>query len=86
MIQDPLLCIIFADERDGIAVEGWFAPPSSATRQRNASFVVVRRRVVRERTLAAALKQAYADALPSGTHPVACLFVEPPRGTAPRAA
>ncbi len=71
----------FHGERDGIVVEGWFAPPSAAIRQRNASFVVVRRRVVRERTLAAALKQAYVDALPSGTHPVACLFVEPPRGT-----
>jgi len=71
----------FAQERDGIHVEGWFASPSAATRQRNASFVVVRRRVVRERTLAAALKQAYADALPSGSHPVACLFVEPPHGT-----
>jgi DNA mismatch repair protein MutL len=71
----------FAGERDGISVAGWFAPPSSASRQRNASFVVVRRRVVRERTLAAALKQAYGDALPSAAQPVACLFVEPPRGT-----
>jgi DNA mismatch repair protein MutL len=71
----------FARERDGVHVEGWFGSPSSAARQRNAGFVVVRRRVVRERTLAAALKQAYGDALPSGAQPVACLFVEPPRGT-----
>ncbi|KIG15099.1 DNA mismatch repair protein MutL [Enhygromyxa salina] len=71
----------FSSERQGVTVQGWFAPPSAATRQRSASFVVVRRRVVRERTLGAALKQAYADALPRGTHPVACLFVEPPRGT-----
>ncbi|HLT37272.1 MAG TPA: DNA mismatch repair endonuclease MutL [Enhygromyxa sp.] len=71
----------FSGERDGIFVAGWFATPSSATRQRNGGFVVVRRRVVRERTLAAALKQAYGDALPGAAHPVACLFVEPPRGT-----
>ena len=71
----------FASERDGVSVAGWFAPPSAATRQRSGSFVVVRRRVVRERTLAAALKQAYGDLLPSAAHPIACLFVEPPRGT-----
>jgi DNA mismatch repair protein MutL len=71
----------FELEREGLRVEGWFGPPGSATRQRSASFVVVRRRVVRERTLSAVLKQAYGEALPRGTHPVACLFVEPPRGT-----
>lgn len=68
-------------ERRGVAVEAWFAPPAAASRQRNASFVVVRGRVVRERTLAGVLRQAYGDQLPAGTHPVACLFVEPPRGT-----
>jgi DNA mismatch repair protein MutL len=36
---------------------------------------------VRERTLAATLKQAYLDRLPPGSHPVACVFVEPPVGT-----
>ncbi|MCA9701761.1 MAG: ATP-binding protein, partial [Myxococcales bacterium] len=71
----------FRGEAQGVQVEGWFAPPSSATRQRSASFVVVRRRVVSERTLAAVLKQAYGEALPRGTHPVACLFVDPPRGS-----
>lgn len=71
----------FASERVGVVVEGWFAPPGSATAQRSAGFVVVRRRVVHERTLAAMLKQAYGDALPRAAQPVACLFVDPPRGT-----
>jgi DNA mismatch repair protein MutL len=71
----------FASERAGVSVEGWFAPPGSATAARSAGFVVVRRRVVHERTLAALLKQAYGDALPRASQPVACLFVEPPRGT-----
>jgi DNA mismatch repair protein MutL len=71
----------FAAERAGVSVEGWFAPPGSATAQRSAGFVVVRRRVVHERTLAALLKQAYGDALPRAAQPVACLFVETPRGT-----
>jgi DNA mismatch repair protein MutL len=71
----------FASERAGVSVEGWFASPGSATASRSAAFVVVRRRVVHERTLAAVLKQAYGDALSRGAQPVACLFVEPPRGT-----
>lgn len=71
----------FAGERAGVSVEGWFAPPGSATAARSAGFVVVRRRVVHERTLAAVLKQAYGDALPRAGQPVACLFVDPPRGT-----
>jgi DNA mismatch repair protein MutL len=71
----------FAGERAGVSVEGWFAPPGSATAARSAGFVVVRRRVVHERTLAAVLKHAYGDALPRAGQPVACLFVEPPRGT-----
>jgi DNA mismatch repair protein MutL len=71
----------FASERAGVSVEGWFASPGSATASHRAAFVVVRRRVVHERTLAAVLKQAYGDALPRAGQPVACLFVEPPRGT-----
>jgi DNA mismatch repair protein MutL len=71
----------FELERGGTNVMGWFAPPSAATKERSASFVVVRRRVVSERTLAAVLKQVYGDRLASGKHPVACLFVDPPTGT-----
>jgi DNA mismatch repair protein MutL len=69
----------FEGERAGIHVSAWFAPPSDASRQRSGGFVVVRRRVVQERTLQAVLKQAYGDALQG--NPIACLFVEPPRGT-----
>ncbi|EDM78261.1 DNA mismatch repair protein [Plesiocystis pacifica SIR-1] len=70
-----------AGERRGVEVEAWLAPPEGASRQRNASFVVVRRRVVRERTLAKMLRELYAERLPAQRHPVACLFVEPPPGT-----
>ncbi len=71
----------FASEREGIEVRGWFAPPEQAQRQRSGSFVVVRRRVIRDRTLAQVLRQAYGDRLDSSSHPLACLIVEPPRGT-----
>ncbi len=71
----------FSGERDGVSVHGWFAPPEQAQRQRSAGFVVVRRRVVRERTLGQLVRQAYGDTLASDAQPLAVLIVEPPRGT-----
>lgn len=71
----------FAGERAGVRVQGFFAPPEQAQRQRVAGFVVVRRRVVRERTLGQLLRQAYGDTLAADLHPAAVLFVEPPPGS-----
>jgi DNA mismatch repair protein MutL len=71
----------FAGERAGVQVQGFFAPPEQAQRQRVAGFVVVRRRVVRDRTLGQLLRQAYGDALAADLHPAAVLFVEPPPGS-----
>jgi DNA mismatch repair protein MutL len=71
----------FAGERAGVHVQGFFAPPEQAQRQRAAGFVVVRRRVVRERTLGQLLRHAYGDALASDLHPAAVLIVEPPPGS-----
>ncbi len=71
----------FAGERAGVQVQGYFAPPEQAQRQRVAGFVVVRRRVVRDRTLGQLLRQAYGDALAADLHPAAVLFVEPPPGS-----
>ncbi len=65
---------------EGVRVEAWMCPPHAAVRHRNGIFVVVRRRVVRDRTLQQILVAAYGDTLAPGTHPVACLVVEPPRG------
>jgi DNA mismatch repair protein MutL len=71
----------FAGEREGTSVHGWFAPPEQAQRQRSGAFVVVRRRVVRERTLGQLLRWAYGDALAGDAQPLAVLIVEPPPGT-----
>jgi len=68
-------------ERDGVRVQAFLGPPSSATRQRKGTFITVRRRVVAERSISQILHAAYADALPSGLHPVAGISVEPPRGS-----
>ena len=65
---------------EGVDVEAFLAPPHAAVKGRGQSFVVVRRRVVRERALASAITAAYGDALPAGHGPVACLRVDPPAG------
>jgi DNA mismatch repair protein MutL len=71
----------FTAEREGTRVQGWFAPPEQGQRQRGGGFVVVRRRVVRDRTLGQLLRSAYGDALAGDAHPPAVLIVEPPHGT-----
>lgn len=65
---------------EGVDVEAFLAPPSAAVKGRGQSFIVVRRRVVRERSLTSAITAAYGDALPSGHGPVACVRVDPPAG------
>ncbi len=65
---------------DGVEVEAFLSPPGASVKGRGQSFVVVRRRVVRERSLSGAIAAAYGDLLPSGHSPVACLRVDPPPG------
>ncbi|MBV1862608.1 MAG: DNA mismatch repair endonuclease MutL [Nannocystaceae bacterium] len=65
---------------EGVEVEAFLSPPSASVKGRGQSFVVVRRRVVRERSLSGAIALAYGDLLPAGHSPVACLRVEPPSG------
>ncbi len=65
---------------EGVEVEAFLAPPDAAVKGRGQVFVVVRRRVVRERSLSAAIAQAYGESLPSGRGPIACLRVDPPPG------
>lgn len=65
---------------EGVEVEAFLSPPSAAVKGRGQSFVVVRRRVVRERALSGAITAAYGALLPTGHGAVACLRVDPPEG------
>ncbi len=65
---------------EGVEVEAFLSPPGASVKGRGQTFVVVRRRVVRERSLSAAIAAAYGDLLPPGHGPVACLRVDPPAG------
>ena len=68
-------------EDEGVRVRAWLSSPEAAARGRSAAFIVVRRRVVRERSISQIINQAYGDALPAGKSPIACVMVEPPRTT-----
>ena len=68
-------------EVDGVRVRVWLGPPASASRNRKGPFIVVRRRVVKDRSLAQIVGQAYGDRIASGRQPVAALLVDPPPGT-----
>jgi DNA mismatch repair protein MutL len=65
---------------DDVRVEAWLGGPDAAIRSKHGLFVVVRRRVVRERSLARIVRAAYGETLSPDRHPLACLRVEPPTG------
>ncbi|WP_434415469.1 DNA mismatch repair endonuclease MutL [Nannocystis pusilla] len=67
----------FHGEDDGIRVEAYLPHPTAAARGRGSPYLITRQRVVRERSLAQILTQAYGL---GGEAPSACLFVEPPAG------
>lgn len=70
-----------AGVEDGISIQAWLAEPSAAAAGRGGLFIVTRRRVVKERSLAQILGQAMGEALAGGSSPVGCLIVEPPPAT-----
>jgi DNA mismatch repair protein MutL len=65
---------------DRVRVTGWLGEPEAAIRSTAAIYLVVRRRVVRERSLTQILGQVFGAWLDQGRHPVACLVVDPPEG------
>ncbi|MBZ5716042.1 DNA mismatch repair endonuclease MutL [Nannocystis pusilla] len=67
----------FRGEDDGVRVEAFLPHPTAAARGRGSPYLITRQRVVRERSLAQILTQAYGL---GGEAPSACLFVEPPAG------
>ncbi len=67
----------FAGEEDGTGVQVWLPTPEAAGRGRGGPYLVVRRRVVKERSLAQIVAQAYGLA----GEATACVIVEPPRAS-----
>ncbi len=74
-VAGPLFA--FAGEEDDTRVQVWLPTPEAAGRGRGGPYLVVRKRVVRERSLAQIVAQAYGLAGEAS----ACVIVDPPRAS-----
>jgi DNA mismatch repair protein MutL len=69
------------DEGRGLRLQGWIAEPSYNRASTDQQFLFVNGRAVRDRSVAHAVRQAFADVLFHGRHPAYVLFVSlDPRG------
>lgn len=66
------------DERSEKSLHGFISHPTHHTSSNRQQFLFVNGRAVRDRTLQAAIKQAYTDQIPTGRHPLAVLFLTLP--------
>ncbi len=62
----------------GMAIHGFLSPPTLHAGTATKQFLFVNGRPVKDRSLQAALKNAYGDKLPAGRHPLAVLFISLP--------
>ncbi|MCK7593764.1 DNA mismatch repair endonuclease MutL [Pseudomarimonas salicorniae] len=69
-------CLAVAHEGAGLRLHGWLGLPTASRSQADQQFFFVNGRPVRDRVVAHAVKQAYADVLFHGRHPAYVLFLE----------
>lgn len=67
--------IYFSEEREGLELRGWIGLPTISRSQADQQFFFVNSRVIRDKVITHAVRQAYADVLYHGRHPVYCLFL-----------
>jgi DNA mismatch repair protein MutL len=60
----------------GLSLRGWVALPTFSRSQPDLQFFYVNRRMVRDKLVTHAVRQAYADVLYQGRHPAFVLFLE----------
>jgi len=65
-------------ESQDIKLSGWVGLPTFNRSQTDMQYVFVNGRIVRDRLLSYAVKQAYADVIYHGRHPAYLLFIEMP--------
>jgi DNA mismatch repair protein MutL len=69
-------CIALDHAAAGIRLHGWIGLPTTARSNADQQYFFVNGRSVRDRTVAHAVRQAYADVLYHGRHPAFVLFLE----------
>jgi DNA mismatch repair protein MutL len=67
-----------AGDHGTVQWQGFISPPTLHTNTQRGQWLFVNGRPVRDRALAATLRQAYTDQLPAGRHPYAVLFLTVP--------
>src|SRR6185295_10464283 len=65
-------------ESGGLSIEGYVSNPQEQRSSRDAQYLFVNRRFVRDQLITRALTEAYRSMMPSGTYPAAVLFIEAP--------
>jgi DNA mismatch repair protein MutL len=63
---------------DGLKVLGFVSNPQEQRSSRDAQYLFISCRFVRDQLIGRALSEAYRSMMPSGTHPAAVLFIEAP--------
>jgi len=65
-------------EVDGLKILGYASNPQEQRSSRDAQYLFVNHRFVRDQLIGRALSEAYRAMMPSGTHPAVVLFIEVP--------
>ncbi|HXF38885.1 MAG TPA: DNA mismatch repair endonuclease MutL [Blastocatellia bacterium] len=65
-------------EANGLCLTGLVSNPQEQRSSRDAQYLFVNRRFVRDQLIGRALSEAYRSMMPSGTYPAAVLFIEAP--------
>ncbi|PRH81791.1 DNA mismatch repair endonuclease MutL [Arenimonas caeni] len=69
-------CLEVSHAAAGLGLRGWVGLPTAARSSADQQYFYVNGRAVRDRTVAHAVRQAYADVLFHGRHPAFVLFLE----------
>jgi DNA mismatch repair protein MutL len=73
-------CVAIDEHRDGLRLHGWVGLPTLSRSQTDQQYFFVNGRVVRDKLVAHAVRQAYHDVLFHGRHPLFVLYLELPAG------
>jgi DNA mismatch repair protein MutL len=63
-------------QADGLRILGFVSNPQEQRSSRDAQYLFINRRFVRDQLIGRALSEAYRSMMPSGTYPAAVLFIE----------